>query len=116
LNSTTLSAPPKKTQNRAQVTLQHVDTRGYLHALRQAMFGHPVQGHHEVCAVKRQGRESEWFAAEGVYMPLAQEKANATDAAAAAAAALAKQAKGAGEKQGKGGKKGKGGGGGKDEL
>lgn len=54
-----------------QVLLRHVDTNGYLHSLRQATFGHPIAGQHEVCSVKSKNRESEWFAAEGVYLPRA---------------------------------------------
>jgi len=52
-----------------KVVLQHVETKGFLHSLKQAVFGHPIHGQREVCAVKKQGPESQWYAAEGVYMP-----------------------------------------------
>jgi hypothetical protein len=64
-----------------------VDTGGYLHSLRQAAFGHPIAGQHEVCAVKSRNRDSEWFAAEGVYLPRADRKAKAAEGGGAAAAA-----------------------------
>jgi hypothetical protein len=51
------------------VTLRHAETGGFLHSLRHATFGHPLPGQLEVCAVKASGKESRWFAAEGVYLP-----------------------------------------------
>ena len=51
------------------MTLRHASTSGYLHSYKQAVFGHPIAGQREVCAVLRQTKESEWFAAEGIYMP-----------------------------------------------
>ncbi|KAI8466834.1 MAG: MIR motif-containing protein [Monoraphidium minutum] len=62
-----------------KVTLQHVDTGGFLHSLRQATFGHPIAGQHEVCAVKARNRDSEWYAAEGVYLPRADKKPKTED-------------------------------------
>ena len=59
-----------------------MDTAGYLHSLRQATFGHPIAGQHEVCAVRSKNRDSEWYAAEGVYLPRADKKPK-PDAAAA---------------------------------
>lgn len=58
-----------------QVTLQHAGTKGFLHSYKHAAFGHPISGQREVCAVARGAKESEWFAAEGVYMPRADEPA-----------------------------------------
>lgn len=57
-----------------KVTLQHVDTKAYLQSLKHATFGHPIAGQHEVCAVKNKNRDSEWYAAEGVYLPRADKK------------------------------------------
>ena len=65
-----------------RVTLKHADTGAYLHSLRQATFGHPIAGQHEVCGVKRRGKESEWYAAEGVYLPRADKRAGKGAAAA----------------------------------
>ncbi|GBF94422.1 stromal cell-derived factor [Raphidocelis subcapitata] len=59
------------------VTLRHVDTGAFLHSLRHATFGHPIAGQHEVCAIKTKGPDSQWFAAEGVYLPRADKKAKA---------------------------------------
>jgi hypothetical protein len=53
--------------------------------MRQAQFGHPIAGQREVCAIKSKGLESEWFAAEGVYLPRADKKAAAAAAGGAAA-------------------------------
>ncbi|GFH09973.1 uncharacterized protein HaLaN_05208, partial [Haematococcus lacustris] len=33
-------------------------------------FGNPIAGQHEVCGVTRKDKQTEWQAAEGVYMPL----------------------------------------------
>ena len=54
--------------------LRHVDTGAYLHSMRQAAFGHPIAGQHEVCGIKAKGRDSEWSAAEGVYLPRSDKK------------------------------------------
>lgn len=49
----------------------------YLHSLRQAAFGHPIAGQIEVCGVRHKNKESEWFAAEGVYLPRIDKKPKA---------------------------------------
>ncbi|KAI8464728.1 MAG: MIR motif-containing protein [Monoraphidium minutum] len=56
----------------AKVTLQHAATRQFLHSMAQAAFGHPISGQREVCAVQRAAAgDSEWSAAEGIYLPRA---------------------------------------------
>jgi dolichyl-phosphate-mannose--protein O-mannosyl transferase len=57
-----------------KVIFQHVDTGAFLHSLRQATFGHPIAGQHEVCAVRSKSGDSLWYAAEGVYLPRADKK------------------------------------------
>lgn len=93
-----LPAPPRSTRARTppppqlrihQITLQHLDTAGYLHSLRQATFGHPIAGQHEVCAVRSKNKDSEWYAAEGIYLPRADKKPKADAAAAAEAGGAA---------------------------
>lgn len=59
------------------MTLRHVDTGNYLHSLRHATFGHPISGQHEVCAIKTKNLDSQWFAAEGIYLPRADKKPKA---------------------------------------
>jgi hypothetical protein len=97
------------------VRLRHEDTQTYLHSYKQASFGHPIAGQNEVCAVKKQGRESEWFAAEGIYLPrndVARAKAASTaggskgDGGGAGAAASDKKPKESGKKSKKSKKQG----------
>ena len=51
-----------------QVRIKHVDTGAYLYSDEHA-FGQPIAGQHEVCAKNSKDKNSEWQAAEGVYMP-----------------------------------------------
>jgi hypothetical protein len=74
------AARPAAPTPRPQVTLRHEDTGNYLHSLRHATFGHPISGNNEVCAVKKAGKDSRWYAAEGVYLP--QTEAGAAGGAA----------------------------------
>ncbi|KAJ9507700.1 hypothetical protein QJQ45_019127 [Haematococcus lacustris] len=52
-----------------KVMLKHQDTGGYLFSHPQR-FGNPIAGQHEVCGVTRKDKQTEWQAAEGVYMPI----------------------------------------------
>ena len=54
-----------------KVRLKHVDTGAFI-ITHDAKFGDPIAGHLEVCALERGGKDknSEWRAAEGVYLPL----------------------------------------------
>lgn len=65
---------PRPPARPPQVLLRHVDTGVYLHSMRHAAFGHPIAGQHEVCGVKAKSGDSEWSAAEGVYLPRADKR------------------------------------------
>lgn len=56
----------------------------YLSTNEGYMFGHPISGQAEVCGVTRKSRDTEWYAAEGVYLPRTDVAPN-TDAAETAA-------------------------------
>lgn len=48
--------------------LKHVDTSKYLYS-HDAKFGNPIAGQFEICCVGQKNKNSEWQAAEGVYLP-----------------------------------------------
>jgi hypothetical protein len=49
--------------------MKHRDTGGYLYS-HEMRFGNPIAGQNEVCGiVDRRDKNSEWMAAEGVYLP-----------------------------------------------
>ena len=41
----------------------------YLASHAEARFGHPISGQNEVCGVRYKGKPTDWYAAEGIYMP-----------------------------------------------
>jgi hypothetical protein len=67
-----------------QVRIKHKDTNTYLSSNKDLMFGQPIHGHLEVCGVPSKGKDTEWFAAEGVYLPRTDASNKSKDAAAAA--------------------------------
>eukprot|EP00197_Chlamydomonas_leiostraca_P011332 CAMPEP_0202866864 /NCGR_PEP_ID=MMETSP1391-20130828/8401_1 /ASSEMBLY_ACC=CAM_ASM_000867 /TAXON_ID=1034604 /ORGANISM="Chlamydomonas leiostraca, Strain SAG 11-49" /LENGTH=235 /DNA_ID=CAMNT_0049546851 /DNA_START=51 /DNA_END=758 /DNA_ORIENTATION=+ len=52
-----------------KIRLKHRDTGAFLYS-HQAQFGNPIAGQLEVCAMERKDKNSEWQAAEGVYLPV----------------------------------------------
>jgi hypothetical protein len=56
------------------VRLKHLDTSAYLASFKEARFGHPIAGQQEVSGVKSKTKETEWYAAEGVYLPKRSKK------------------------------------------
>lgn len=52
-----------------QVTLHHAGTKRYLAALVGSAFGYPIDGHLEVCGMKKRKAGAAWYAAEGLYLP-----------------------------------------------
>lgn len=54
-----------------QVRLKHRDTGAYLYS-HVAKFGQPISGQQEACAWKEKDKNTEWQAAEGVYIPAAE--------------------------------------------
>ncbi|KAF6265440.1 MIR motif-containing protein [Scenedesmus sp. NREL 46B-D3] len=59
----------------AKVRMRHKDTGMQLSSNSNHKFGQPIHGHQEVCAISSKGRDTEWFAAEGVYLPRSDKKA-----------------------------------------
>ncbi|XP_074286065.1 stromal cell-derived factor 2-like protein [Silene latifolia] len=60
-----------------KVRLQHVDTGGYLHS-HDKKFQRIAGGQQEVCGVREKSRENVWMAAEGVYLPTKDGKAESS--------------------------------------
>ncbi|XP_074275873.1 stromal cell-derived factor 2-like protein [Silene latifolia] len=60
-----------------RVRLQHVDTGGYLHS-HDKKYQRIAGGQQEVCGVKEKGRDNVWLAAEGVYLPISDGKAESS--------------------------------------
>uniref|UniRef100_A0A7C8YFK4 MIR domain-containing protein n=1 Tax=Opuntia streptacantha TaxID=393608 RepID=A0A7C8YFK4_OPUST len=60
-----------------KVRLQHVDTGGYLHS-HDKKYQRIAGGQQEVCGVKEKGRDNIWLAAEGVYLPSSDGKAESS--------------------------------------
>ncbi|KAH9612016.1 hypothetical protein KSS87_021511 [Heliosperma pusillum] len=60
-----------------KVRLQHVDTGGYLHS-HDKKFQRIAGGQQEVCGVKEKSRDNVWMAAEGVYLPTKDGKAESS--------------------------------------
>jgi hypothetical protein len=61
-----------------QVRFKHVDTGSYLFS-HDAKYGNPIAGQFEVAAVPNKNKNTEWVAAEGVYMPKFSEKDSEDD-------------------------------------
>lgn len=57
--------------------LQHVDTGAYLHS-HDKKYQRIAGGQQEVCGVKEKGRDNVWLAAEGVYLPVSDGKAESS--------------------------------------
>lgn len=49
--------------------MKHKDTNMHLSSNKDLQFGQPIQGHQEVSGVVSTGKDTEWYAAEGVYLP-----------------------------------------------
>ena len=49
--------------------MKHKDTNKYLSSNKDLQFGQPIQGQQEVCGVPSSSKDTEWYAAEGVYLP-----------------------------------------------
>ncbi|KAL9244725.1 hypothetical protein vseg_018467 [Gypsophila vaccaria] len=60
-----------------RVRLQHVDTGGYLHS-HDKKYQRIAGGQQEVCGVREKGRDNVWLAAEGVYLPTTDGKAESS--------------------------------------
>ncbi|XP_021866461.2 stromal cell-derived factor 2-like protein [Spinacia oleracea] len=60
-----------------KIRLNHVDTRGYLHS-HDKKYQRIAGGQQEVCGVKDKGRDNIWVAAEGVYLPTSDGKAESS--------------------------------------
>ena len=41
----------------------------FLSSSAHLKFGHPIEGHLEVCGVPSSNKDTDWYAAEGVYLP-----------------------------------------------
>jgi hypothetical protein len=41
----------------------------YMSSTKHAKFGQPIFGQQEVCGISHKNSDTEWFAAEGVYLP-----------------------------------------------
>jgi hypothetical protein len=67
-----------------QIRMKHKDTNTYLSSNKDLMFGQPIHGHLEVCGVPSKGKDTEWYAAEGVYLPRTDASKKSKGAAAAA--------------------------------
>lgn len=67
--------------NLCQVKLKHKDTNMYLSSNKNLQFGQPIHGHQEVCGVPSANKDTEWYAAEGVYLPRTDSKKKKADAA-----------------------------------
>lgn len=80
-----------------QVKLKHKDTGMFLSSSKNLQFGQPIVGHQEVSGVPSTNKDTEWYAAEGVYLPRTDSKKKAKVAAdqngAGAAAAAADKGK-----------------------
>lgn len=53
---------------RLQVRFKHVDTHALLYS-HEHRFQQPIAGQQEVCCKRGRDRNSDWQAAEGVYIP-----------------------------------------------
>lgn len=52
-----------------QIKLKHKDTNMFLSSNKDLKFGQPIHGHLEVCGVPKSNKDTDWYAAEGVYLP-----------------------------------------------
>ncbi len=64
------------------VRLMHKDTSGYLSSSSDLRFGQPIHGHQEVACIPHTNKHTEWFAAEGVYLPRTDRKSAAASGTA----------------------------------
>jgi hypothetical protein len=78
------------------VRLKHKDTGMLLSSSKDLRFGQPIHGQQEVCGVASKGKDTDWFAAEGVYLPRADGHSAANGGKKGGAAAAAAAAAGAG--------------------
>lgn len=63
-----------------QIRMKHKDTGMFMSSNSQAKFGQPINGQQEVCGISGKGRDTEWYAAEGVYLPRSDKKASKSSA------------------------------------
>ncbi|EFJ49609.1 hypothetical protein VOLCADRAFT_80513 [Volvox carteri f. nagariensis] len=61
-----------------KVRFKHVDTGVYLFS-HDAKYGNPIAGQFEVAGIPQKNKNTEWMAAEGVYMPKSSEKGAGDD-------------------------------------
>lgn len=54
----------------------------FLSSNKDLVFGQPIHGQQEVCGVRYKGKDAEWYAAEGVYLPRTDKKSSKDGAAA----------------------------------
>lgn len=69
----------------AQVRLKHKDTSVYVASNKDFRFGQPIHGQQEIFGVGHKSKDSEWYAAEGVYLPRGDAAAKKKQAAKKAA-------------------------------
>jgi hypothetical protein len=55
--------------------MKHKDTGMFMSSNSNHRFGQPIHGHQEVCGISSRGKDAEWYAAEGVYLPRSDRKA-----------------------------------------
>ncbi|KAK9666512.1 hypothetical protein RND81_14G190000 [Saponaria officinalis] len=60
-----------------KIRLQHVDTGGYLHS-HDKKYQRIAGGQQEVCGMREKSRDNIWLAAEGVYLPSYDGKAESS--------------------------------------
>lgn len=58
----------KQWRQDVKVRIRHVDTAFVLYS-HDVKFGQPISGQQEVCCTDKKDKNSEWVAAEGVFMP-----------------------------------------------
>lgn len=58
-----------------KIRLKHVDTSGYLHS-HDYKYNRIAGGQQEVCGVREKRPDNIWVAAEGVYLPVNENKSN----------------------------------------
>ncbi len=57
-----------------QVRFKHKDTGVYMCSNKDYKFGQPIHGQQEIFGLQHKTKDSEWFAAEGVYLPRSDKK------------------------------------------
>lgn len=93
--------PPsnKQTHQTKQIRLRHRDTSVLLSSSKDTQFGQPIHGQQEVCGVGSKTKDTEWFAAEGIYLPRSDGHGGKKAAAAAGGSASGGEAAQDGKKE-----------------